>query len=182
MVVPTEDYVRARFDDAALRLAPAREPHAPGYLSAQQVVMDHEDPRQPGLRLREDRLHALYFASGKMSLHGDIAQSSRERAPGHAMRGQRRGDDRAPGNGECRREISPEIAAVFRVQAVLAERDKRPPPPLHIVVAGNDEDGGGLTTQIGERTAALKLAVARPLREIAADHDRVGAQIRQHPL
>ncbi len=51
MVVPAEDHVGARFDDAALRLAPARESHAPGYLSAQQIVMNHEDPRQPRLRL-----------------------------------------------------------------------------------------------------------------------------------
>ncbi len=55
-------------------------------------------------------------------------------------------------------------------------------PPLHVVVPGNDEDGSGLTTQIGERATALKLAVARALREIAADHDRVGAEIGQHPL
>ncbi len=98
------------------------------------------------------------------------------------MRGQRRGDDRATGNGECRREIGPEIGAVFRVQGVLVEWDQRPAPPLHIVVAGNDEDGSGLTTQIGEGATALKLAVARALREIAADHDRVGAEIGQHPL
>ena len=53
---------------------------------------------------------------------------------------------------------------------------------MHVVVAGNHEDGRRLAREIGEGTAALKLPVARALRQIATDDDGIGTEIGQHSL
>ena len=50
------------------------------------------------------------------------------------------------------------------------------------MIPGNDEDGRRLAGDVREGATALEFAVARALRQVAADDDRVGAQIGQHPL
>src|SRR6266581_4734956 len=142
---------------------PARESHALGEIAAQEIVVDHEHPRQPRLSFREDRLHTLHFALGQMTLYGDIAQPRRERAPRDAMRRQRRRDHRAARNRQRWCQVRAEITAVFSVDGVLAKRDERPAPPLHVMIARNHEYRSRLAREIDERAAALQLAVTRAL-------------------
>src|ERR1041385_202121 len=103
---------------------------------------------------------ALDLLLRQMSFHCDVAEARRQRAPGDPVRRQRRRDDRAAGNRERRREVGAEVAAEFPVDGRLAEGDERTTPPLYVVVAGNHEHRRGFATQIGERAAALELAMA----------------------
>ncbi len=50
------------------------------------------------------------------------------------------------------------------------------------MIPGNHEDGRRLTGEVRERATALEFAVARALRQIAADDDGVGPEIGEYPL
>ena len=50
------------------------------------------------------------------------------------------------------------------------------------MIPGNDEDGRRLAGDVRERATALEFAVARALRQVAADDDGVGPEIGEYPF
>ena len=85
-------------------------------------------------------------------------------------------------NGQRRRQIRAEIAAVLLVRCVFPKWNEGPPPPLDVMIPGNHENGRCFASDVRERATALEFAVACALRKIAADDDGVGPEIGEHPF
>jgi len=181
VVVPAQHDLCPRGHDATLRLAPAGEAHTLRDIAPQHVVMQHQHPGLLPRRRFEQPAHPCELALREVPLHREIAHPRRERAPRHAVRSEGARDD-GPGERQRGRQVRAEVARVLRVQRLLRKRDQRSYPPRHVVVAGDHEDRRGAGRGLHECPRPLELPMARPLRQVARDHDRVGPQVGEHLL